>query len=419
MSGLAITRAPPAMRPLRFLLTAPLWGAVAGGWLLLQGPSLLVSRWALPTVALVHLFTLGVLGNAMLGSLLQFLPVAAGAPLPWPGLAPWLHAGLNLGLALFAALLAGSRPAWLWLPGGLMAAVLLLFAALALAGLLRGHGVRLLRAGIGLSLACLAATAGLGLLAAAILSGRVALPLPSVADLHAGIGLWGWVLALMAAVGSVTLPMFQGTRPLPPAALRAWLWTTLLGLLAGAGMIGHGAQVLRIAGASLALAFAAASLWLQLRAHHRRNLALALSWGCGSLAVAAAASVALLAPRADIAPVLAGTLAIAIGLPLMLHGMQLEITGFIAWVELRRRCPRGLRIPGVDGLFPERRKRLLFVAHAGAAALLAAATAMPGLTRTAGAALLLAYACSFVAQCACLQRARRFSFIRNQRRTSG
>ena len=70
MSGLALSRAPPAPRPLRFLLASPLWGVVAGAVLAAAPDALSGGRWAPAAVALVHLFTLGVLGNAMLGSLL-------------------------------------------------------------------------------------------------------------------------------------------------------------------------------------------------------------------------------------------------------------------------------------------------------------------------------------------------------------
>ena len=88
MTGLALTRAPPAPRPLRFLLSAPLWGVFAGLLLAASPEALAGGRWAPPAVALVHVFTLGVLGNAMLGSLLQFLPVAASTPVPGVRLQP-------------------------------------------------------------------------------------------------------------------------------------------------------------------------------------------------------------------------------------------------------------------------------------------------------------------------------------------
>ena len=43
MTGLALTRAPPAPRPLRFLLTGPLWGVLAGLLLTVAGDKLSVS----------------------------------------------------------------------------------------------------------------------------------------------------------------------------------------------------------------------------------------------------------------------------------------------------------------------------------------------------------------------------------------
>ena len=73
MSGLAISEAPPPGIPLRFLVAAVLWGAFAGVWIAGQGNQL-ASRWTPATIALVHILVLGVIGNAMLGALTQFLP---------------------------------------------------------------------------------------------------------------------------------------------------------------------------------------------------------------------------------------------------------------------------------------------------------------------------------------------------------
>ena len=78
MSGLAFASAPRPSLPMRFLVAALAWGAVAGLWLAWQGEIALLSRWTPATLVLVHVFALGLLGNAMLGSLVQFLPVAAG-----------------------------------------------------------------------------------------------------------------------------------------------------------------------------------------------------------------------------------------------------------------------------------------------------------------------------------------------------
>ena len=113
MSGLAFAQAPPPRHPLRFLLTALAWGAFAGLWLAVQGSELLASRWSPATVAWVHLFTLGVLGNALVGSVTQFLPVALGSPLPMARRAPWLHGLFNAGLIAFFLALRWPGDAWL------------------------------------------------------------------------------------------------------------------------------------------------------------------------------------------------------------------------------------------------------------------------------------------------------------------
>ena len=217
MSALALAGAPPATRPLRFLLTSPLWGVLAGLMLLLD-PLVLGGRWAPPAVALVHVFTLGVLGNAMLGSLLQFLPVAAATPIPGAALAPWLHACLNAGLALLVAGLY-HWPALLAPASVLLAAALLGIAVPTVPTLLRAGSQRLLRAGIGLALAMLTGTVLLGMLAAAVLGGHLVLPLDRLADGHASFGLGGWILLLLGTVGATTVPMFQGTVSVPPRAL--------------------------------------------------------------------------------------------------------------------------------------------------------------------------------------------------------
>src|SRR5690606_18659203 len=160
-----------------------------------------------PVVALVHVFTLGVLGNAMLGSLLQFLPVAAGTPVRAVRLLPLAHAALNLGLALFVLALC-RWPALLPAAATLLAASLLPVLAPPLPALLRRGTQRLLRAGIGAALLALAATALLGVVATALLRGYLMLPLDQVVDAHAMLGGGGWLLGLLAAVGGVTVPMF-------------------------------------------------------------------------------------------------------------------------------------------------------------------------------------------------------------------
>ncbi len=412
MSGLALTRAPDAGRPLRFLLTSPLWGMVAGFVLIAAPDAFSLGRWAPATVVLVHVFTLGVLGNAMLGSLLQFLPVAAGVPHPGLPLSHWAHAGLNLGLVLFLCGLLHAHA--LLLPASaLMIAALLAIAAPVLPALLRNGARRVLRAGLGSAIVALAATIVLGVLAAAVLAGHLAWPLDRLVDAHATLGLAGWVLGLLLAVGSLTVPMFQGTAAIPSWWLAAALTAVGSVLVAGVSgrLAGAPAQMLVPALALAAIGFGLVVLRLQWRPPHRRNPALVGFWRVGSVALIAAgltACVAAMWPHPQMV-MFAGALAIGAGVPLLVNGMLLEIVAFITWIALRGRCPRGVRIPAVGRLLPDRDKSIALAAHGLAAALLAAAAAWPALTIAAGIGLAIAYATSAACLLRCLWRARTFA----------
>ncbi|WP_372018089.1 hypothetical protein [Pseudoxanthomonas sp. 10H] len=410
MTGLALTRAPPAPRPLRFLLSAPLWGVVAGAMLAAWPDAFAGGRWSPAAVALVHVFTLGVLGNAMLGSLLQFLPVAAATAVPAARLAPLAHGALNLGLVLFVVALHRD-PALLWPASLLLAVALLCVGVPPLPALLRAGAQRLLRGGIGLAIGSLLATVALGMLAAAVLGGHAPLPLDRLVDAHATLGLGGWMLGLLASVGSVTVPMFQGTAAVPPRALAAWLAGALAlpALAAVARLCGAPALVPALALALPALAFAGTLLWLHGHAPHRRNPSLVRAWRAGSIALAGAGIAAVAAAGGGPGAMLAGILALGIGLPLLVNAMLLEIVAFITWIALRGRCPRGVRIPAVGRLVTDAEKHALLRAHLATAGLLLAALAWPPLVRVAGLAMTLAYAASTACLLRCLWRAHRFA----------
>lgn len=403
MSGLAFAQAPSPALPIRFLSTALAWGIVAGLWLAWHGDAVVLSRWTPATRVLVHMLALGLLGNAMLGSLVQFLPVAAGSPLPFTRCAPWLHGVFNVGLVALLATLAWQVRALAWPAGGLLGGSLVVFAVLALVAVARGNGERVVRDGIGLALIALVATTILGLVLLAARTGwRTPAP-PDLVDLHAAIGGIGWVLGLLAAVGSVTLPMLHGTRAPPPAGVRAWQVALLatLGLMLAwqAGTLPH--AVVRMAAWPFAM-FALAVFLLQARAPHRRNPVLRRFWqaGCACL-LAASVLIAWTGPS----PMRVGALVLGAGVPLLVAGMALEITGFLTWIALRQRVPRGIRVPGVGSLFDDAHKRRAFLLHAIAGALLVVATLAPAVARLAGVALALAYAVSLHAQWQCWRQA--------------
>ena len=407
MPKLRLDEAPAAVLPLRFLLAMPCWGVAGGVLLLIDGAAPLHARWHPATLALVHAWTLGVLGNAMFGSLLQFLPVAAGAELRWRRGAPWLHAVFNLGALLLVIGLHGNVHLLLLVAGTLLPLAFLWLAAMTLPGLCAAAGERLLRAGMAAALACGVATALAGGALALLLAGGAAWP-PAAVDVHAAFGVLGWMVLLLAAVGRVTMPMFQATGSVPVRAQATWLGGVVLALpFAGAWHLAHRNDVLLpVLVAFGGAGFALAVLALQWPVPKGRRHALFLQWRAGASALALAAP-ALLAGQG----MLAGVLALAVGLPLLVGAMAMEIVPFVAWIDLRHRVPRGVRIPGVQRLLPDARKRRVLLTQALAAPLLVLALLWPQawLARLAGAAQCVAWTVHGHALLGALHGARSFA----------
>ena len=408
MTQLTIAQAPAAATPRGFLLAASLWGMLAGLLLLLDDGRVLASRWSPAALALVHVFTLGVLGNAMFGSLLQFLPVVAQVRVPGGrSAAACLQGLLNLGTVLLVlALRWPSRLPPIWGSALLLAAFGLLLSLL-VPGLWRVAGQGRLRWGIGSALLAAGVTAGLGLILTLGLSGQLRIWLPLLTDVHAAWGVLGWVLGLLAAVARVVTPMFQAALPAPArwqnswqAGLYALLLAMLLAAFAGAALPGA-----RLGCGLLLLAFAGGGLLLQWRAPKLRAVPLTWFWRCGLLALTAAACILLATGHHA---VWVGVLMLGVGLPLLVTGMQLEITGFLGWIELQRRCGRGVRVPGVQWLVLARDKWAVLSLQlvAGLMLVMACVGVMP--VNEAGLALLLAYAAGLAAQLAAAWRVRHF-----------
>lgn len=400
---------------MRFLCTSLAWGIVAGAWLAWQGDGALASRWTPAALVLVHAYALGMLGNAMVGSLVQFLPVAAGSPLPGMRLVPALHVAFNAGVALLLAALWRHSPALAAPAGLLLGGALAVFACMALVAVVRGRGTRTTRSGIALALLALLATVALGVALLAARTGGIAPRPPSWVDLHAFFGVVGWGVGLLAAVGGITVPMLQGTRALPQRASVAWQALLLVALLAATVAQANASPMAwwRLLAMPVAV-FAMAVLYLQWRSPSRRNPMLRRSWRWGCCALLAGCGVAglpdafLPVPRA----VLLGALVLATGLPMLVLGMMFEITGFLGWIELRRRVPRGMRVPGVGSLFPDAWKRWLLAMHAAAMALLLAAVLLAPLAHVAGLMLGAAYAASLSALARCWRDGLRFARAR-------
>lgn len=396
-AGLAFEQAPPFAVPLRFLLTAPFFLAVAGGLIALH-PESLAARWTAPAMALTHALTLGFLAMVMLGALMQMLPVVAGATLPAPrALATVAHVGLTLGtLALLAGFLQGWPMAWA-VALGLLAAALGVFLFASAAALLRAVASDTV-AGIRLAWLGLAATATMGVALAATRAGWLALPdVAATLDAHALFGLLGWVLLLVVAIAYQVVPMFQLTPPYSRRLARhlAEVTFALLVLCALAPRLPEAVAMLAETGlAACMLVFALATMRLQAR--RRRRLAdVTLDYWRLAMASLIAAVLVWGVARAwptwanyDAYPVLLGVLFLDGFAVSVVNGMLYKIVPFLAWFHLQAQLQaRAGSIPTMKEMISASAMRGQFRLHVAAGLLLMGALAWPSLSWPAGVAL--------------------------------
>ncbi|WP_130619671.1 hypothetical protein [Dyella amyloliquefaciens] len=413
MARLALDQAPIVSLPRRFLCSMPIWGVLAGLLLVIDGDSLLRSRWHPGTLALVHTITLGVLGNAMFGSLLQFLPAAAGVPLRGERLGAWVHVALNAGaLSLVCGFYLGSS-VLLTLGGLLLPLAFLAMAGIILPAVCRSAGQRLLRMGVGASLVYGLATALVGGALALCGSGRLSLAMPKWVDVHASFGVLGWVVLLLASVGRVVMPMFQGTGVPPVKWHAAWLGSVvvLLPIAAALRLSGMNETGLPATLALFGMSFALTVAWLQMRTTQARRGPLWWSWRGAAFALMASV---LALPWQSHAPLLAAALALGVALPLLVTGMALEIVAFLGWIELHRRVGRGVQLPGVQRLMPARERGAVAIALAVAGTMVVLATLYPAAWIARAAGLLQCVAWGGVAAAFLGTRRRVQRFLRDQ-----
>ncbi len=398
MNGsLALDQAPPFSVPLRFFLTAPLFGAVAGLVLAHHGAEVLASRWSMPALMAVHLITLGFMLQVMTGALLQFMPVAAGANVWRPmWVAGAVHPGLALGAGLLVAGFGGlGQSAWLGAAALLLFSLALLVGVTA-AGLIRSKAIGPTLPALRYAVGGLLVTAGLGVTLLGGLGFGWRVPLDVLTQVHAGWGLLGWALMLVLGVAYLVVPMFQLTPGYPTGLAFGLPRALLVGLALGTAgaLLDPSLAFLGLLAALGAVAlFAGLTLWLQ---SQRRRAVVdttfrywRLGVGCLLASVVTALAVQAVPPgelRARLEYLL-GVLAIAGAFPALISGMLYKIVGFLAWLHLQRRVQAA---PHMHKVMPEPRARAQLLLFTLALVLLALGAAWPPLVSAGGVAYALA-----------------------------
>jgi hypothetical protein len=398
-AGLSLEQAPPIAVPFRFFLTAPAFLLAAGVVLAWSGPDALAWRSAPAALAATHFVTLGFMTMAMVGAMLQMLPVLAGAPVPHARpAAAVVHVGLALGAAALGLAFLLGEPLAIrtaaWLLGGSFAVFVVAVAAALRRAVVRNATVR----GAALAVAALVVTVALGLALTATYGWGAPVVNPAVRALHPAWGLLGWTGLLVASVAFQVVPMFQMT-PQYPARVTRWFTAAAFAVLVAwslAAWYADGSTAHLALGVALAAGyavFAVATLVLQHRRRRRLPDATTAFWQLGmgcALAACAAWGVRLALPEASPSlDVAIGVLALAGFAVSVIDGMLYKIVPFLAWFHLQASVgPK--HAPHLKKILPDAAPRAHFRLHAVTVAVLLAAVAWPEpLARIAGLALAL------------------------------
>ena len=236
-SGLSLAQAPPLSVPLRFFLTAPLFGVLAAIVQLSVGPDA-ASQWTPATLAMTHFLTLGYISMVMIGAMSQILPVVVGSPMPRPLLiSSVVHTLLIVGVLVLASGFLFGRSELMLVAMFLLGIGLSVFIGTATYSLIFAQASNATVSGMRVAVFGLAVTVILGLRVAAKHVEFLDLPLSYLwTHAHLAWGFVGWIGVLVVSISYEMVPMFQMT-PQYPGWMRRWMAIMMLvGLLLWAGI---------------------------------------------------------------------------------------------------------------------------------------------------------------------------------------
>ncbi|MFY9074764.1 hypothetical protein OZZ08_07315 [Malaciobacter mytili] len=215
--GLSLDQAPPISVPFRFFLTAPIFAILIGVLFLVYPAEVITNRFSNETIAIVHLFTLGVLSMIIFGAMQQMMPVLAGAPIKRARLfATIVHSSLTIGTLCFALKFLFNLDKFFIVAIICLAISFLTFFSVAIFLLFK---VKYLTSTVNvMRLFAIAGilTALLGLhLAGAHLSGNIASNHYTFVNIHILLGIFGFAALLIIGVSFQVIPMFYVALDFP------------------------------------------------------------------------------------------------------------------------------------------------------------------------------------------------------------
>jgi len=389
-SGPALEQAPPIFVPLRFFLSSPLFGLMAAIVLVAAGPDAMLRRWAPATLALTHLMTLGFITMAMMGAMLQMMPVVAGSPTWRPRLVSFVvHSLLCLGVVALAGGFWLDHSGLMRFALFMLGTGLIFFLATITLSLVRSRVHSPTVTGMRMAIVSLAITLVFGLRIGAEHFWQFQTHVAHLwTNMHLAWALVGWVGLLVISTAYEVVPMFQLTPPYP-AWIQRWLsklMMTVLVLWTGAYLLVVPDWLLTLLGLCMAAAlicFAVTTLYLQSHRRRRRSDVTMDFWRIGMLSLLASVFLWIggqFLPTLAAWPhynLLLGTMYIAGFIVSVINGMLYKIVPFLVWFHLQSRHIGQTGLPTVKEIIPDRRKRRQMLFHLSALLSLATAAIWP------------------------------------------
>jgi hypothetical protein len=206
---LSLDQAPPLKIPLRFFITSPIFGLLAGLFIL-GFVSSMQARSSLSVVVFTHLITLGFLAMTMLGAMFQMLPVTAGVTLKHQQIiAPMVHGLLTAGLLLFAYAFYDYQPTLMIVAMAMLLSAFLVFVVATISTLKNAKNITpTIKAFIGALASLLVALLLAGYLVLSHVNTGFSEYHQAVVYTHIIFSLLGWIAMLIIGVSYQVIPMF-------------------------------------------------------------------------------------------------------------------------------------------------------------------------------------------------------------------
>ncbi len=403
-SGLSLDQAPPLSVPMRFFLTAPLFGIAASVLMLISGPEIFASRWSLPMFALTHLITLGFISMAMIGAMQQLLPVLVGSPVRRPLLiSTILHVLIIIGVPLLVAGFLFDQQFLLTAAFLMLGMCFMLFLVVTLNCLFTAQSQSDSVTAMRLSVISLAVAMTVGISAGSGFTADMVVFTEVVwTDVHLGWALLGWVGLMFIGVGFQVVPMFQLTPPYPKTAMY-WLPRAIFGLLVIYSLTcliwpDLAAWLMILPVLCFAL-FAVVTLSLQSQRRRRIPDVTMDYWKLGMASILVAVLLWIirhLLPDQELSSAMELMIGVIVTVGVLISliaGMMYKIVPFLLWFHLQSRLDEYVKLPTMKQILPDHPARRQLRLHIAALLFLTATAIWPSGWTLYPAALLFAVSC--------------------------